>query len=198
MPSLITFDEALELGELDRARRHRAAGRRRVDGAPGQLRRVHRHVLARERQERRLRRGLRLLRAVEVRGRRDAHARDDGARADARARAGGRGRGRPPLLHGHAGPGPLQARLREGRRGREAGRRAHEPEALRVDRPHVGRAREAAQGGGHPARAPQRRDGAQLLRRGLHHRALRGPRAHDPGGARGRARDLRRRHPQPR
>ena len=55
-------------------------------------------------------------------------------------------------------------------RGREAGRGAHEPEALRLDRPHVARAREAAEGGRHPARAPQRRDGAQLLRRGLHDR----------------------------
>ena len=49
--------------------------------------------------------------------------------------------GRAPLLHGHAGPGALQARLRERPRGRAAGRRAHEPQALRLDRPHVGRAR---------------------------------------------------------
>ena len=55
-------------------------------------------------------------------------------------------------------------------RGRAPGRRAHQPQALRVDRPHVRRPREAAEGSRHPARPPQRRDGAQLLRRGLDHR----------------------------
>ena len=94
---------------------------------------------------RRLRRGLRLLRPVPLRRGGHADARDDGARADPRARPGGRGRRRAPLLHGHPGPGPLQARLREDPRGRAAGRRAHQPEALRLDRPHVGRAREAAE-----------------------------------------------------
>ena len=39
--------------------------------------------------------------------------------------------GRAPLLHGHAGPGPLQARLRQGPGGRAAGGGAHQPEALR-------------------------------------------------------------------
>ena len=34
---------------------------------------------------------------------------------------GGRGRRRPPLLHGHPGPGPLEEGLRQDRRGREAG-----------------------------------------------------------------------------
>ena len=37
----------------------------------------------------------------------------------------------------------------------------------------------AAQGGRHPARAPQRRDRRELLPRGLHDRPLRGPAAHD-------------------
>ena len=73
-----------------------------------------------------------------------------------------------------------------------------QPQALRVDRPHERQARAAAQGRRHPARAPQRGDRRELLRRGLHHRALRGPAAHDRRRARGRARDLRRRHPQPR
>ena len=41
--------------------------------------------------------------------------------------------------------------------GAEAGRRADQPEALRLDRPHVGRAGQAAARGGHPARPPQRR-----------------------------------------
>ena len=54
-----------------------------------------------------------------------------------------------------------------------------QPQALRLDRPHEREARAAAQGRGHPARAPQRRDRRELLRRGLHHRALRGPAAHD-------------------
>ena len=83
-------------------------------GARRALRRLDRHVLAGQRQVRRLRRGLRLLRPVALRRGRDADARDDGARADPRARARGRGRRRPPLLHGHPGPGALQARLREG------------------------------------------------------------------------------------
>ena len=172
-------------GEIDRPRRDRGAGRARVAGAPGALRRLHRHVLAGQRQVGRLRRGLRLLRAVALRRGRDAAARDDGARADPRARPGGRGGRRAPLLHGHPGPGPVQARLREGARGRAARRRAHEPQALRVDRPHERRARQGAQGRGHPARAPQRRDGGVLLPRGLLDGPLRGPAAHD---RRGRAR----------
>ena len=95
------------LGELDRARRDRGARRARVAGARRALRRLDRHVLAGQRQVRRLRRGLRLLRAVALRRGGDADARDDGARADPRARARGRGGGRAPLLHGHAGPRAL-------------------------------------------------------------------------------------------
>ena len=49
--------------------------------------------------------------------------------------------GRAPLLHGHPGPGAEQARLRQGAGGRAAGGRADQPQALRLDRPHVGRAR---------------------------------------------------------
>ena len=143
MSSLISFDEALALGGL-RARRDRRAGRARLGGAPRELRRLDRHVLAGQRQVRRLRRGLRLLRPVALRRGRHADARDDGARADPRARQGGRGRRRPPLLHGHPGPGPLQARLREDPRGRQARLRADQPQALRLDRPHVGRPRQAA------------------------------------------------------
>ena len=75
---------------------------------------------------------------------------------------------------------------------------AHEPEALRLDRAHVRRAREAAEGGGHPARPPQRRNGAQLLRRGLDDGQVRRSRPHDPGRPRRRPRDVRGRHPQPR
>ena len=181
-----------------RSRGDRGAGRARLAGAAGPLRRLHRHVLAGERQVGRLRRGLRLLLAVALRRGRHADARDDGSRPDPRARAGGRGGGRAPLLHGHPGPGALEARLREDPRRRAAGLRAHEPEALRVDRPHVGRAREGAQGGRRPARAPQRRDGRELLPRGVEHGPLRGPDPHGRRGARGRSRDLRRRHPQPR
>ena len=115
-------------------------------------------MLAGQREVRRLRRGLRLLRPVALRGGGHADARDDGARADPRARAGGRGGGRAPLLHGHPGPGALEARLREDRRRRAAGRRAHQPEALRVDRPHLARSRAAAARRRRPARPPQRRD----------------------------------------
>ena len=140
-----------------RPRRDRRAGRARLGGAPGALRRLDRHVLAGQREVGRLRRGLRLLRPVALRRGRHADARDDGAGADPRAREGGRGRRRPPLLHGHPGPGALEARLREDPRGRPAGRRADQPEALRLDRPHVGRARAAAARGRHPARPPQRR-----------------------------------------
>ena len=133
-----------------------------------------------------------------LRGRRHADARDDGARADARARPRRGGRRGAPLLHGRPGPGPLQARLREGARRRAAGRRAHQPEALRLDRAHVGRAGEGAARGRHPARAPQRRVGRELLPGGLEHGPLREPAANDRGGPRGRPGDLRRRHPQPR
>ena len=90
MPPLITPDEALALGAPHRSRRDRGAGRARLGGAPRELRRLDRHVLAGQRQVRRLRRGLRLLRPVALRRGRHADARDDGARADPRARA------RPP------------------------------------------------------------------------------------------------------
>ena len=179
------------------SRRDRGAGRTCLARAAGALRRLHRHVLARQRQVGRLRRGLRLLLAVALRGGGHADARDDDARADPRARARGGGRRGAPLLHGHAGPGPLEARLRERSRGRASRRRAHEPQALRVDRPHVDPAREGPQGSRHPARPPQRGDGRELLPRGRHDRPLRGSPAHDRCGARGRPRDLRRRHPQP-
>ena len=52
--------------------------------------------------------------------------------------------------------------------------------------------------GRHPARPPQRRDGALLLRRGLDDGPLRGPDPDDRRDQGGRPRDLRRRHPQPR
>ena len=64
--------------------------RARLERARRALRRLDRHVLAGQRQVRRLRRGLRVLRPVALRRGRDAAARDDGARADPRARA------RPP------------------------------------------------------------------------------------------------------
>ena len=137
MPPLITREEALRLGELEDRAEIEALIERAWQVARRALRGRDRPVLARQREVRRLRAGLRLLRPVALRRGRDAAARDDGARADPRARARGRGRGRAPLLHGHAGPGPLQARLREGARGHAARRRAHEPQALRVDRAHV-------------------------------------------------------------
>ena len=141
MPPLITREEALRLGELEDHAEIEALIERAWRGARRALRRLDRHVLARQREVGRLRRGLRLLRAVALRRGGDADARDDGARADPRARARGRGGRRAPLLHGHAGPGALQARLREGARGRAARRRAHQPQALRLDRAHVARAR---------------------------------------------------------
>ena len=113
MPSLITPDEALGYGAPDRPRRDRSPGRARLGGAPRELRRLDRHVLAGQRQVRRLRRGLRLLRPVALRRGRHADARDDGAGADPRARESRRGRRRPPLLHGHPGPGALQTGLPE-------------------------------------------------------------------------------------
>ena len=128
------------------SRRDRGAGRARLARSPGALRRLHRHVLARQRQVGWLRGGLRLLRAVALRRGGHADARDDDPGADPRARPRRRGGGRPPLLHGHAGPGPLQARLRERARGCQAGGGAHEPQALRVDRAHVERSRPRAQG----------------------------------------------------
>ena len=155
-------------------------------------------MLARERQVRRLRRGLRLLRPVALRRRGDADARDDGARAGPRTRPRGGGCGRPPLLHGDPGPRALQAGLRQVPGGGPARLRAHQPQALRVGRPHLGRPRPPAARGRHPACAPQRRDRPQLLRRGHHHGPLRGTHADDRGRPRGGPGDLRGRHPQPR
>ena len=198
MPPLITRDEALELGALTDHAEIETLVERAWDARHRAVRRRHRPLLAGQRQVRRLRRGLRLLRTVAVRRGRDADARDDGARADPRARTRRRGRRRPPLLHGHPGPGPLQARLREDPRRRPARRRAHEPQALRVGRPHERRPREVAQGSRHPARPPQRRDRGVLLPRGLEHGPLRGPAAHHRRRPRGRPRDVRRRHPEPR
>ena len=70
---------------VDARGRHQAVEERRA------LRRLDRHVLARQREVGRLRRGLRLLRPVALRRVRHPDARDDGARADPRARARGRG-----------------------------------------------------------------------------------------------------------
>ena len=137
MPPLITREEALRLGELEDHAQIEALIERAWRGARGALRRLHRHVLAGERQVGRLRRGLRLLRAVALRRGRDADARDDGARADPRTRARRRGGRRAPLLHGHPGPGALQARLREVPAGRAARVRADQPQALRLGRPHL-------------------------------------------------------------
>ena len=67
-----------------------------------------------------------------------------------------------------------------------------------VDRPHLGRSRQAACRRGRAARPPQRRDRALLLPGGEHHGPLRGPHAHDRRGQGGWARDLRRRDPQSR
>ena len=179
------------------SRADRGAGRARLAGPAGPLRGLHRPVLAGQRQVRRLRGGLRLLRPVALRRGRDPDARDDGARADARARPRRRAGGRAPLLHGHPGPGPVQARLREGAGRGAAGGSAHQPQALRVGRTHVDPARPAAARGRHPARASQRGDVGVLLPGGVLDGPLRGTPAHDPGGARGGPGDLRGRHPQP-
>ena len=149
MPPLITADEeALQAGADRGPRRDRSADRPRVEGPPGALWRLHGHVLARQRQVRRVCRGLRLLRAVAVRRGGHADARDDDPRADPRARAGGRGRRRPPVLHGHPGAGAVKAGLLQRARRRQAGGRAHQPQALRVDRAHVGQAGQAAREAG--------------------------------------------------
>ena len=139
MPPLITFDEALALGGLSDRDEIADLVERAWAGPPRALRRLDRHVLAGQREVRRLRRGLRLLRAVALRRGRHADARDDGARPDPRARQGRRGRGRPPLLHGDPGPGAVEARLREDPRGRAPGLRADQPQALRLGRPHLPR-----------------------------------------------------------
>ena len=97
----------------DGSRRDRGARRPRLARSARALRRLDGHVLARQRQVGWLRGGLRVLLAVALRRGRHADARDDGPRPDPRARARGRGRRGAPVLHGHAGPGPLEARLRE-------------------------------------------------------------------------------------
>ena len=198
MHPLITPAEALALGALTDHAEIEALVERAWEVRRRELRRLHRHVLAGQRQVRRLRRGLRLLRPVALRRRRHGDARDDGARADPRTREGRRGRRRPPLLHGHPGPGTLQTRLPEDPRRRRTGRREDQPEALRLDRPHVGGAGQGPEGRRDPARPPQRRVGRVLLPRGLDHGPLRGTPADHPGGQGGGPRDLRRRHPQPR
>ncbi len=154
-------------------------------------------MLAGQREVGRLRRGLRLLRPVALCGGGHADARDDGPRADPGARQGGRGGGGAPVLHGHPGAGAFQARFREDRRWRPAGRRAHQLEALRVDRPHLGRSRQASRRRRRAARPPQRRDRALLLPGGDDHGPLRGPHPHHRRGQGGGPGDLRRRHPQP-
>ncbi len=93
MPPLITPEEALRLGELEDHAEIEALVERAWQARRRALRRLDRHVLAGQREVGRLRRGLRLLRAVTLRGGRHADARDDGARADPRARP--RRRGRP-------------------------------------------------------------------------------------------------------
>ena len=180
------------------SRRARRADRARLARSSRALRRLHRHVLARQRQVGRLRRGLRLLLAVALRGGRHADARDDEPRADPRARPRRRGGRRAPLLHGHPGPGPVQARLRQHHRGSAPRLPAHQPQALRLDRAHVGRARPGPQGGGGAAGPPQRRDRRELLPGGLVHRSLRRAAAHHRRRPGRRPRDLRGRHPQPR
>ena len=198
MPPLITPEEARQARRDRGPRRDRGARRACLEGTRGALRRLHRHVLAGQRQVGRVRGGLRLLRPVPLRRGRDADARDDDPGADPRARARGRGRGRPPLLHGHPGPGALQEGLRFDPRGRAPGGQRDQPQALRVGRAHERQAGAAAQGRRHPAGAPQRGDRRELLRRGVHHGALRGPAAHHRRGEGGRPRDLCRGHPQPR
>ena len=160
MPPLITREEALELGQIEDHEEIEALVERAWQARAGALRRLHRPVLAGQRQVRRLRGGLRLLRPVALRRGRDADARDDGARADARARPRGRGGGRAPLLHGHPGPGPVQARLREGA-GRARGWWPSTPTSSAARRSGTCRPQraQAAARGRHPARAPQRRDG---------------------------------------
>ena len=198
MPPLVSFEEALALGELTDHEEIGEPGRARLAGSHRELRRLDRHVLAGQRQVGRMRRGLRLLRPVALRRGGHADARDDGARADPRACEGGRSRGRAPLLHGHPGPGAVQTRLRQDPRRGAPGRRADQPQALRLDRPHVRGTGDEAPRGGDPARPPQRRVGPLLLPGGLLDRALRGAAADDRGGQGGGAGDLRRRHPQPR
>ena len=117
---------------------------------------------------------------------------------DPRARPGRRGRGRAPLLHGHPGPGPLEARLREHPRRRPARLRAHEPEALRLDRPHVApRARRRSRRPASSAFTTTSRPPRATTPRSRRRSATRAGCARSTRCG-GRARDLRRRHPQPR
>ena len=136
----------------------------------------------------------------QVRRRRHADARDDGARADPRARARRRGGRRAPLLHGRPRARDCrQARLREGSGGREAGRRAHQPQALRFDRAHVGRARAGAASEAGIQRVHHNVETAESYYPEVSTTVRYEGRLRTiDGGPRGRARDLRRRHPQPR
>ena len=165
MPPLITPEEALRLGEIEDHAEIEALVERAWEA------RVERFgdstdMCSLVNAKSGVRRGLRLLRTVALRRGGDADAPDDGPRADPRTRPCSRSRGSAPLLHGHPGPGPVKARLRQDPRRRTPRGRAHQPQALRVGRTYVHRARQSAPRGGDPARAPQRGDRLQLLRRG--------------------------------
>ena len=160
MPSLITFDEALAYGAPHRPRGDRRPGRARLGGAPGELRRLDRHVLAGQRQVRRLRRGLRLLRPVALRRGRHADARDDGARADPRAR---RRRPRRPAPtasawspRARASPSGTSQKILEG--ARLVAEQTNLKRCASIGHMSAERAK-ALKEAGRPARPPQRRVG---------------------------------------
>ena len=135
----------------------------------------------------------------QVRRGRDAAARDDGARADPRARAGRRGRRRPPLLHGHPGPGARPS---------ATSRRCWPAPGWSPSTPTSSAARRSATCRPSGAKA-LKEAGIQRVHHNVEtaesyypevstHRPLPGPPADDRRGPRGRPGDLRRRHPQPR
>ena len=199
MAPLISFDEALELGALTDHDEIGALVERAWEVRTRALRRLDRHVLAGQRQVGRLRRGLRLLRPVALRGGRHADARDDGAGADPRARAR-RPRRRAPTAsawspRARASPSATSQKILEG--AELVAEKTNLKRCASIGHMSAERAQAAARGG-HPARPPQRRVLPLLLPGGLDDGPLRGPAAHDRRRQGGRARDLRRRHPQPR
>ena len=166
---------------------------------PGRaVRRFDRHVLPGQRQVRRLRRGLRLLRAVEVRRGRHADARDDGARADPRARPCGRGRGAHRFCMVTQGQGLSKRDFEKVLEGaRLVAEHTNLKRCVSIGHMSVERAH-ALQRGRHPARPPQRRDGASRTTPRSRRRSATRAAADDRRRPRGWARDVRRRDPQPR
>ena len=155
--------------------RVRGAAGAGAGGARGGARHRRLAVRHRQREERALRRGLRLLPAVgALQGHRRARVPDDDGARDRRSGQGGRGGRRARVLGGHLRHPPVEGeRAFHARGGDPAHPRRDDGRALRLARPHAEAGAGAAQAGRPHALPPQPRDRAQLLRERLYHPPLR-------------------------